>query len=66
MINTLLQNKTFELKSPKYNRDFLYIDDYTDIIFKCLKSKKATNMDINIGSGKIINLQMVAQNIYSK
>ena len=23
-------------------------------------------MDINIGSGKIINLQMVAQNIYSK
>ena len=66
LINTLLQNKTFLLKSPKYNRDFIYIDDYTDIIFKCLKSKKTTNMDINIGSGKIINLQMVAQNIYSK
>ncbi len=66
IINKFLHNKTFLLKSPKYDRDFLYIEDYTDIIFKFLKTKKINNMDINIGSGKAVNLEKVAKNIFSK
>ena len=66
MITNFLNNKLFVLKNPKFNRDLLYIEDYVDLIIKLLRSKKIINMNINIGSGKIINLAKLAKIIYSK
>tara|TARA_Y100001970_G_C14211565_1_gene847249 strand:- start:823 stop:1746 length:924 start_codon:yes stop_codon:yes gene_type:complete len=66
MITNFLNDKLFVLKNPKFNRDLLYIEDYVDLIIKLLRSKKITNMNINIGSGKVINLTKLAKIIYSK
>ncbi len=66
MITNFLDDKLFVLKNPKFNRDLLYIEDYVDLIIKLLRSKKIINMNINIGSGKVINLAKLAKIIYSK
>ena len=66
MIANFLNNKSFFLKSPKFIRDFLFIDDYTDLITILMESKKIINIDINVGSGKKIYLSEIAKKIYSK
>ena len=66
MITNFLNNKSFFLNSPNFIRDFLFIDDYTDIIINFIESKKINNIDINVGSGKKMLLGEIAQKIHSK
>lgn len=47
-----LKNKEFECSSGEQFRDFIYIDDLVDAIFKLLRSKKSLGQIFNIGSGK--------------
>ena len=45
-------NSKFRVQSGKQFRDFLYIDDFIDAVFKCLKSNKVIGEIFNVGSAK--------------
>jgi len=55
-IKRCLQNKKFPCTKGLQKRDFLYIDDFINLIFKILKSKKSHGQIINAGSGKPIQV----------
>ena len=40
-------------------RDFIYIDDVVDVIFKVFKNTKAKGQIFNIGSGKKTKLKII-------
>lgn len=52
VINNSLEEKKFNCSPGNQLRDFIYIDDVVEAIFKTLKSKKTSGEIINIGSGK--------------
>lgn len=52
VINNSLKGKKFNCSPGNQFRDFTFIDDIVDAIFKTLKSKKSSGEIINIGSGK--------------
>jgi nucleoside-diphosphate-sugar epimerase len=54
-----LQDSFFPCSSGDQFRDFLYVDDLTNAIFKCLKNKKSHGQIINIGSGKPLNIKKI-------
>ena len=62
IIDGCLKDKSFECSDGSQFRDFLFVDDFSDLILKILKSKKISSGIYNIGSGKphkvkdIINL----------
>ena len=63
VINNCIKNKRFKC-SPGYQlRDFLYIDDLIDIIFKILENEKSNGEIINIGSGIPISLKKLIKKI---
>ena len=52
-----LNNKNFPSSEGKQERDFLFIDDAVDAIFKVLNNKKSVNQIYNIGFGKPLNVK---------
>ena len=56
-IKRCLQNEKFPCTKGLQKRDFLYIDDLINLIFKILKSKKSHGQIINAGSGKPIQVR---------
>jgi len=52
IIDGCLKNKSFECSDGSQFRDFLFVDDFSDLILKILKSKKTFSGIYNIGSGK--------------
>ena len=52
-----LKNKSFPSSEGKQDRDFLFIDDAVDAIFKVLHNKKSVNQIYNIGFGKPLNIK---------
>tara|TARA_B100000586_G_scaffold204541_1_gene152218 strand:+ start:2217 stop:3137 length:921 start_codon:yes stop_codon:yes gene_type:complete len=52
IIRGCLNNERFPCSAGTQLRDFLYIKDLTNAIFKSLGSKKAIGQIINVGSGK--------------
>lgn len=52
LINSCLRNENFPCTNGTQLRDFIYIDDVVESIFKCYKNKKAQGEIINIGSAK--------------
>ena len=66
IINSLLNNKTFKLQKPHFDRDLLYIDDFTILILKLIKNSNLKNTDVNIGYGKATNLGNLTKKIYLK
>ena len=52
IIDGCLKNKKFPCSNGMQFRDFIYVDDVVDVIFKVLKNKKARGEIINLGSGK--------------
>ena len=56
-IKRCLQNEKFPCTKGLQKRDFLYIDDLINLIFKILKSKKAHGQIINAGSEKPIQVR---------
>lgn len=52
IIDGCLKNKKFPCSNGMQFRDFIYVDDVVDAIFKVFKNKKARGEIINLGSGK--------------
>lgn len=51
-ISSCLKNKIFACTNGYQKRDFLYVEDLAQAIYKALKNKKAIGNIINIGFGK--------------
>ena len=51
-ISACLKNKKFNSSTGTQMRDFIYLDDVIEAIFKCFKNKKSHGQIFNIGSGK--------------
>ena len=64
VINNCIKGKRFNLSSGKQIRDFLYVDDATTAIFKCLTNKKSNGHIINISSGLPIKIKSLVNKIY--
>lgn len=62
-INGCLKNLNFDCSAGNQKRDFVYISDVIDVIFKSLKSKNAKGEIFNIGTGKSIRIKKIIQSI---
>lgn len=65
VIKNCLSNKSFNCSDGNQFRDFLYVDDFVNAIYKVLK-KKVNGKVINIGYGKPMRVRTVINKIYSK
>ena len=59
IIKSCIKNKSFKCTDGFQLRDFLYIDDFTDLIIKILKKNKIKNKIYNVGYGKPIEVRNV-------
>jgi UDP-glucose 4-epimerase len=68
VIKSCLNDESFPCTSGIQKRDFLYIDDFINLIFKIFKNKKIRGHIINAGSGKPIKVKQLIELIkkYSK
>lgn len=57
VINSCLKGETFAVSSGEQIRDFLFIDDLTEIICTNLDNDDANGQIVNIGSGKKISIK---------
>ncbi len=57
VIRSCLKKEKFPCTYGIQKRDFLYIDDFINLIFKALRSKKINGEIINAGSGKSIKVK---------
>ena len=62
IIDSCKNNKSFPCSSGVQFRDFLFIDDLIDVVLRCL-DKKVEGKIINIGSGKIIQVKKIINQI---
>ena len=58
VIDSIIKNKKIFTTKGDQIRDFCYIDDVTEAIIKCFKSKKTIGEIINIGYGEGIKLKI--------
>ena len=63
VIVSCLKNNKFDCSNGKQYRDFIYIDDLTDLIINALVKKKAVGEIINVGSGKKYNVKKIIEKI---
>lgn len=63
-VDACLKDKNFPCSKGDQNRDFLYVEDFVDLIIKILKTK-ASNEIYNVGSGKPIKIKNVIKIIKS-
>lgn len=66
VINSCLKNKKFNCTHGEQIRDFIFIDDFINLILKCLKNKKAINNIFNAGSGNPIKVKHLINFIKNK
>ena len=64
IFNCLCTNRPLNLKTPEALRDFVYIDDVCMAILKAIERKNQDIEIFNIGSGKIVSIGDVAEEIY--
>ena len=58
-IYNLKKSKSFDSSSGIQLRDFLYIDDFVNLIIKIIKTKKIKSGIFNVGFGKPISIKHV-------
>ena len=63
VINSCLKNSSFPCTDGNQFRDFLYVDDFTDLILKILSKKKINKGVYNVGSGKPMRVKNVIYSI---
>ena len=63
IISGCLKDKKFPCSEGTQFRDFIYVEDVVDAIFKSLKNRKALGEIINIGTGKTQKIRTVIENI---
>ena len=52
VINYCINNKEFDCTNGKQIRDFLYVDDLTNLVLKIIKKKNISSGIYNVGAGK--------------
>ena len=62
-IEACLKNKKFDCTDGLQKRDFLFIDDFVDLIKKILKNKKIRKEIFNVGYGKPIKVRNIIEKI---
>ena len=62
-ITQLQENLTFNSTSGLQIRDFLYVDDLTNLIIKIIKKKNKTYGIFNVGSGQPITIKKILNKI---
>ena len=62
-IYNLKKSKSFNSSSGIQLRDFLYIDDFVNLIIKIIKTKKIKSGIFNVGFGKPISIKHVLKTI---
>ena len=63
VVNCAKKNLAFDCSDGRQSRDFLYIDDAVEAIYKCFRTKKILGKIINIGSGRLINIKNLIESI---
>ena len=63
VIENCLKNKKFNVTSGIQKRDFCYIDDVVDAIFKCLLSKTTNGKIYDLGSSEAVTIKSVINKI---
>lgn len=63
LINSLLKQVPFKMTEGNQLRDFIYIDDLTDAITKCINTTGLEGQVINIASGNSVKLKDIALQI---
>lgn len=63
IIKGCLNNSKFPTSSGNQLRDFLFIDDVVEAIFKLLNCKKAEGEIVNIGSGKAVKIKNLIKKV---
>ncbi len=58
-INNCLNGRTFNCSDGKQYRDFIFIDDLINVIFKSFSNSKSRGQIFNIGSGKATKIRDV-------
>lgn len=66
IIDKCLQNKQFPCSKGTQLRDFLYIDDLTKLIIKCLNKKEIEGQIFNVGSGEPKKIKEIIKLIVKK
>lgn len=61
VIQSCLKKKSFSCTEGIQKRDFLYIDDLINLIFKIFDNKKLNGQIINAGSGKSISVKRLIE-----
>ena len=62
-INACMNNRVFNCSDGNQLRDFIYIDDVTEAIIKCLQNKSSIGQIYNLGSGKKIKIKSIIKTI---
>ena len=66
VIKNCIEDKSFPCSNGQQYRDFIYIDDAINLIFKSLRNKKITGEIFNLCSGKPIKVRDVIKYIKKK
>ena len=64
VINQCLKGKKFPCTNGLQYRDFLYVDDFTNLILKILNKKKLKERVLNVGYGKPYTVKKIIKNIF--
>jgi nucleoside-diphosphate-sugar epimerase len=67
IVNACLKDRSFACTDGNQYRDFLYVDDFSELIFKAIKTKKKIKRGIyNIGFGKPLKVKSIINLIIKK
>lgn len=66
VINSCLKNKKFPCTEGSQIRDFLFVDDFTDLFSKILKKRKINSGFYNVGSGNPLSVKKLIKLIVKK
>jgi nucleoside-diphosphate-sugar epimerase len=58
-----LKNENFPCSNGNQTRDFLYIDDFVNLVIECIQNKKVYNTIFNAGSGTPIKVKKIIRSI---
>ena len=58
-----LKNKNFNCSDGQQVRDFLYIDDFVNLVMECIENKNVYNKILNVGSGKPVKVKKIINSI---
>ena len=64
VVSSCIKNKNFNCSDGEQLRDFLYIEDFSNLILKILKDKKKIRSGVyNVGTGKPVKVRYVINKI---